>query len=35
LAEHSTDLEQALANLRARLADLEKEERKEQLRAIK
>jgi serine O-acetyltransferase len=35
LAEHSADLERALASLRAKLADLEKEERKEQLRAIK
>jgi serine O-acetyltransferase len=35
LAEHSADLERALAALRARLADLEKEDRKEQLRAIK
>ena len=35
LAEHSADLERALATLRARLADLEKEDRKEQLRAIK
>jgi serine O-acetyltransferase len=35
LAEHSADLERALAALRARLADLEKEDRKEHLRAIK
>jgi len=35
LAEHSADLERTLAALRARLADLEKEDRKEQLRAIK
>jgi len=35
LAEHSADLERALASLRAKLQDLEKEERKEQLRAIK
>jgi hypothetical protein len=35
LAEHSADLERALAGLRAKLQDLEKEERKEQLRAIK
>jgi serine O-acetyltransferase len=35
LAEHSADLERALSRLRERLADLEKEDRKEQLRAIK
>jgi len=35
LAEHSADLERALAALRTRLADLEKEDTKEQLRAIK
>jgi serine O-acetyltransferase len=35
LAEHSADLERSLAALRARLADLEKEDTKEQLRAIK
>ena len=35
LAAHSTELEQALARLREKLSDLEKEERKEQLRAVK
>jgi len=35
LAEHSADLERALAKLKKKLADLEKEDRKEQLRAIK
>jgi serine O-acetyltransferase len=35
LAEHSADLEQALATLRAKLAELEKKERKEQLTAMK
>lgn len=35
LAEHSADLERALAKLKEKLADLEKEDTKEQLRAIK
>jgi serine O-acetyltransferase len=35
LGEHSAELEQALAKLREKLADLEKDERREQLRAIK
>jgi len=35
VAEHSAELEQALAKLKERLADLEKDERREQLRAIK
>jgi serine O-acetyltransferase len=35
LAEHSADLELALAKLKEKLADLEKEDIKEQLRAIK
>jgi serine O-acetyltransferase len=35
LAEHSAELEQALAKLKEKLADLEKDERREQLRAIK
>ncbi|MDH5220655.1 MAG: serine O-acetyltransferase [Betaproteobacteria bacterium] len=35
LADHSAELELALAKLREKLADLEKEDRKEQLRAVK
>lgn len=35
LAEHSAELEQALAKLKEKLADLEKDERREQLRAVK
>jgi serine O-acetyltransferase len=35
LAEHSAELEQALARLKERLAELEKDERREQLRAVK
>ncbi|MGH8707641.1 MAG: hypothetical protein ACREVD_06235, partial [Burkholderiales bacterium] len=35
LAEHSADLERALANLKEKLAELEKDERREQLRAVK
>ncbi|MGH8688304.1 MAG: serine O-acetyltransferase, partial [Burkholderiales bacterium] len=35
LAQHSADLEQALAKLKAKLADLEKDERREQLKAVK
>jgi len=35
VAEHSAELEQALAKLKERLADLEKDERREQLRAVK
>jgi len=35
LVEHSTELEQALAKLSERLADLEKDKQREQLRAIK
>ena len=35
LAEHSAELEQALAKLKEKLSDLEKDERREQLRAIK
>ena len=35
LSEHSAELEAALAKLREKLADLEKEDRKEQLRAVK
>jgi len=35
LASHSAELEQALAQLKAKLADLEKDERREQLRAVK
>jgi hypothetical protein len=33
--EHSSELEQALAKLSERLADLEKDKQREQLRAIK
>jgi len=35
LAEHSAELELALAKLKEKLSDLEKDDRKEQLRAIK
>ena len=35
LVEHSTELEQALAKLSERLADLEKDKQREQLRAVK
>jgi len=35
LAEHSAELEQALAKLKEKLAELEKDERREQLRAVK
>jgi len=35
LVEHSTELEQALAALQQRLADIEKDKQKEQLRAVK
>jgi serine O-acetyltransferase len=35
LAEHSAELEQALAKLKEKLAVLEKDERREQLRAVK
>jgi serine O-acetyltransferase len=35
LAEHSAELEQALTKLKEKLADLEKDERREQLRAVK
>jgi serine O-acetyltransferase len=35
LAEHSAELEQALAKLKEKLADLEKDERREQLRSVK
>jgi len=35
LAEHSAELEQALAKLKEKLADLENDERREQLRAVK
>lgn len=35
LAEHSAELEQALGKLKEKLADLEKDERREQLRAVK
>ena len=35
LAEHSSELEQSLAKLKEKLADLEKEDKKEQLRAVK
>ncbi|MGH8687943.1 MAG: serine O-acetyltransferase [Burkholderiales bacterium] len=35
LAAHSAELEQALSKLKEKLQDLEKEERKEQLRAVK
>ena len=35
LSEHSAELEWALAKLREKLAELEKDERREQLRAIK
>jgi serine O-acetyltransferase len=35
LAAHSAELEQALAQLKTKLADLEKDERREQLRAVK
>jgi serine O-acetyltransferase len=35
LVEHSTELEQALAKLSQRLAELEKDKQKEQLRAVK
>ena len=35
LAEHSAELEQALVKLKEKLADLEKDERREQLRAVK
>jgi serine O-acetyltransferase len=35
LAAHSAELEQALASLKEKLRDLEKEDRKEQLRAVK
>jgi len=35
LSEHSAELERALAKLREKLAELEKDERREQLRAIK
>ncbi|MEO8718604.1 MAG: hypothetical protein ABI423_10350, partial [Burkholderiales bacterium] len=35
LAEHSAELEQALARLKEKLAELEKDERREQLRAVK
>jgi serine O-acetyltransferase len=35
LSDHSAELEAALAKLREKLADLEKEDRKEQLRAVK
>ena len=35
LAEHSAELEQALAKLKEKLADLEKDERREQLIAVK
>jgi serine O-acetyltransferase len=35
LAQHSTDLEEALAKLKEKLAALEKDERREQLKAVK
>ena len=35
LAEHSAELERALAKLKEKLADLEKDERREQLRSVK
>ncbi len=35
LVEHSTELEQALAKLSERLAELEKDKQREQLRAVK
>jgi serine O-acetyltransferase len=35
LARHSADLEQALSRLKEKLADLEKDERREQLKAVK
>ncbi|MDH4323593.1 MAG: serine O-acetyltransferase [Betaproteobacteria bacterium] len=35
LAEHSAELEQALAKLKEKLADLEKDERRDPLRAVK
>jgi serine O-acetyltransferase len=35
LVEHSTELEQSLAKLNQRLAELEKDKQREQLRAVK